>query len=126
MRPPPGPKATRITFDGSRNIDYGHVFQFVLVQPKTRYRFSGRMRVQGVTTDSGLRFQVCDAYNVSKIFVTSENLVGTSGWAEQSAEFTTFADTRLLLVRVVRSVSEKLDSQIAGSAWIDDLRLAAE
>ena len=121
-----GARALRITFDGSRNIDYGHVFQFVLVQPKTRYRFSGRMRVQGVTTDSGLRFQVCDAYNVSKIFVTSENLVGTSGWAEQSAEFTTFADTRLLLVRVVRSVSEKLDSQIAGSAWIDDLRLAAE
>jgi hypothetical protein len=121
-----GARALRITFDGSRNIDYGHVFQFVLVQAKTRYRFSGHMRVQGVTTDSGLRFQVCDAYNVSKIFVTSENLVGTSGWTEQRAEFTTLADTRLLLVRVVRSVGEKLDSKIAGTGWIDDLRLTAE
>jgi len=121
-----GRRALRIAFDGSRNIDYGHVFQFVLVQPKTRYRFFGHMRVQGITTDSGLRFQVCDAYNVSKIFLTSENLVGTSGWREQPAEFTTFVDTRLLLVRVVRSVSEKLDSQIAGTAWIDDLRLTAE
>ena len=121
-----GGYALRITFDGSRNIDYGHVFQYVLVQPKTRCRFSGLMRVQGITTDSGLRFQVRDAYSMGNIFLSSENLVGTSGWSEQHAEFTTFADTRLLLVRVVRSVSGKLDNQIAGTVWIDDVRLASE
>jgi hypothetical protein len=121
-----GVRALRITFDGSRNLTYGHAFQFVPVQAKTRYRFSGHMRVQGITTDSGLRFQVCDAYHLSKIFATSENLVGTSGWSEQPAEFTTFADTRLLLLRVVRSASEKLDNQIAGTVWIDDVRLTPE
>jgi len=121
-----GARALRITFDGSRNIDYGHVFQFVLVQAKTRYRFSGQMRVQGVTTDSGPRFQVSDAYNASRIFATSEDLVGTSGWTEQHAELTTSADTRLLLVRVVRSVSNKLDNQITGTVWIDDVRLVPE
>ena len=120
-----GAHALRITFDGSRNLDYGHVFQYVPVQPKTRYRFSSHMRVQGITTDSGLRLQVCDAYNMGNIFVTSENLVGTSGWSEQHAEFTTFVDTRLLLVRVIRPASDKLDNQIAGTAWIDDIRLTS-
>jgi hypothetical protein len=121
-----GVRALRITFDGSRNIDYGHVFQYVPVQAKTRYRFSGHMRVQGITTDSGLRFQVCDAYNMGNIYVLSENLVGTSGWSEQQAEFTSLADTRLLLLRVVRSASSKLDNQIVGTVWIDDVRLTSE
>jgi hypothetical protein len=121
-----GVRALRIRFDGSRNIDYGHVFQYVPVQAMTRYRFSGHMRVREITTDSGPRFQVCDAYNMSKIFVSSENLVGTSDWSEQHAEFTTLADTRLLLLRVVRSVSNKLDNQIAGTVWIDDVRLISE
>jgi len=121
-----GPHDLRITFDGSRNIDYGHVFQYVPVQTKTRYRFSSHMRSQGITTDSGPRFQVCDAYDMGKIFVSSENLVGTSDWSEQRAEFTTLADTRLLLLRVVRSVSNKLDNQIAGTVWIDDVRLISD
>jgi hypothetical protein len=121
-----GVRALRITFDGSRNIDYGHVFQYVPVQAKTRYRFSGHMRVQDITTDSGPRFQACDAYDMGNIFVSSENLVGTSGWSEQHAEFTTLPDTRLLLLRVVRSVSNKLDNQIAGAVWIDDVRLISE
>jgi hypothetical protein len=121
-----GARALRIAFDGSRNIDYGHVFQFVLVQAKTRYRFSGQMRVEGITTDSGPRFQVSDAYNPGRIFATSENLVGTTGWTEQHAELTTFADTRLLLVRVVRSVSNKLDNQITGTVRVDDVRLVPE
>jgi len=121
-----GVRALRITFDGSRNIDYGHAFQYIPVQAKTRYRFSGHMRVQEITTDSGLRFQMCDAYDMGNIFVSSENLVGTSGWSEQHAEFTTLADTRLLLLRVIRSVSNKLDNQIAGTVWIDDVRLASE
>jgi hypothetical protein len=121
-----GVRALRITFDGSSNTDYGHVFQYVPVQAKTRYRFSGHMRVQDITTDSGPRFQACDAYDMGNIFVSSENLVGTSGWSEQHAEFTTLPDTRLLLLRVVRSVSNKLDNQIAGTVWIDDVRLISE
>jgi hypothetical protein len=57
------------------------------------------------------------------LFAATENLVGTSGWSEQRAEFTTAADTRLLLVRVVRPVSNKLDNRIGGAVWIDGVRL---
>jgi hypothetical protein len=121
-----GARALRITFDGSRNIDYGHVIQYVPAEANTRYRFSSHIRVQGITTVSGPRLQVCDAYNMGHLFAATGNLVGTSGWSEQHAEFTTSADTRLLLVRVIRSVSNKLDNRIGGAVWIDDVRLNAE
>jgi len=118
-------RALRITFEGSRNLDYGHVFQYVPVQPNTRYRFFGRMRVQGITTDSGPRFQVCDGYNLGQLFASTENLVGTSGWLEQHAELTTGMDTHLLLIRVARPMSDKFDSQIAGTVWIAGVSLSA-
>src|SRR5260370_2184124 len=91
-----GVRALRITFDGSRNIDYGHVFQYVPVQAKTRYRFSGHLRVQEITTDSGPRFQICDAYNTGNTFVSSENPIGTSDSSQHHAAFTTSPDTHLL------------------------------
>jgi hypothetical protein len=118
-----GSRALRIAFQGSRNIEYGHVLQYVPVHENSRYRFSARMRVQGITTDSGPRFQVCDAYNVSKLFVSTENLIGNSDWSEQVREFTTGADTHLLLVRIVRPASNKLDNQIGGTVWIDSVQM---
>lgn len=121
-----GARALRITFDGSRNLDYGHVLQYVLVQPNTRYQFSARMRVRAITTDSGPRFIVSDAYDPGDIFVSTENLVGTSGWSEQRFEFTTKPDTHLLLLRVTRLSSNRLDSRIAGTLWIDRVSLTAE
>jgi Tetratricopeptide repeat len=119
-------RALRITFDGSRNLGYEHVFQYVPVQPNTRYRFSGRMRVQSITTDSGPRFQVCDGYNLGRLFVSTENLVGTSGWLEQHADFRTGNDAHLLLIRVARPMSHKFDSQIAGTVWIAGVSLNTE
>lgn len=121
-----GRRALRIAFDGSRNVDFGHVFQYVPVQPNTRYRLSVQVRAQGITTDSGPRVQLCDAYNVGQVFGSTTNLLGTSNWSEEDAEFTTRADTRLLLVRVVRPASARLDNQIAGTEWIDSVSLKSE
>jgi len=119
-----GSRALRIEFNGRRNLDFGHVFQYVTVQPNTRYRFSGAMRVKGITTDSGPRFEVSDAFEMGKLFLSTENTVGTSGWSSQQFEFKTKADTRLLILRVARPSSEKLDNLIKGTVWIDRVSLA--
>lgn len=120
---PNGARALRIKFDGTHNLDYGHVFQYVPAQPNTRYRFAAHMRAEGITTDSGPRLQVCDAYNVGNIFLSTRNLLGSSDWLEDHADFTTNADTRLLVVRVARPASNKLDNRIAGTVWIDGVSL---
>jgi tetratricopeptide repeat protein len=114
-----GVRALRLEFNGKRNLDYEHVLQYVAVQPNTQYRFSGTLRMKGISTDSGPRFQVFDAFDMSKLFVSTENTVGTSGWSSQHLEFKTKADTRLLIVRVARPPSQKLDNQISGTVWVD-------
>ncbi|MFY9528453.1 MAG: tetratricopeptide repeat protein [Candidatus Acidiferrales bacterium] len=121
-----GVRSLRIEFDGTHNLDYGHVLQFVPVKPNTRYRFSSYMRAKGITTDSGARFQIFDAYDMGKLFLSTENLVGTSGWSPRQVEFKTGPDTRLLVVRLARSLSHKLDNRVAGTVWIDRVSLDAK
>ena len=121
-----GTRFLRIEFDGTRNVDYGQVLQYVLVRPNTRYQFYGYMRTDAITTDSGPRFQVFDAYNLARMLGATENAVGTSGWIERGLEFKTPEDTRLLLIRIARPASRKFDNKIRGTVWIDKVRLVAE
>jgi hypothetical protein len=76
------------------------------------------MRAQGITTDSGPRFEVLDAYNPSKLFVSTENVTGTSDWSAHQLEFKTSADTHLLIVKIARPISHKFDNHLAGTVWI--------
>lgn len=120
---PAGAHSLRISFDGSQNVNYGGVYQFVPVQPNTRYRFTASAKVQDITTDSGPRIQIFDAYDMSKLFVSTGNLVGTAGWSQQQVDFTTGPATKLIIVRVARPVSQKFDNKIAGSFWISQVSL---
>lgn len=121
-----GGRSLRIEFDGTRNVDYGHLLQYVLVNPDTQYHFAGYMRTAAITTDSGPRFQIFDAYAPGKLLASTENAVGTSGWTKQELKFKTPAGTRLLIIRVGRPASEKFDNRIHGTVWVDDVRLVAE
>jgi hypothetical protein len=120
-----GVRSLRIEFGGRDNLEYSHVFQYIPVKPKTLYRFTGYLRVQGVTTDSGPRFQIYDAYDIHRLFLSTGNVVGTSGWSPQQLEFRTDLDTRLLVLRLARPLSRKFDNQITGTVWIDRLNLRA-
>ena len=112
-----GSKSLRIDFDGTQNLDYAHVLQYVPVTPNTGYAFSAYMRAQGITTDSGPRFDVLDAYDPSKLFLSTENVTGSSDWSPRQLEFKTGADTRLLIVKITRPISHKFDNHLAGTVW---------
>ena len=113
-----GGRSLRIDFDGMHNLEFYHVFQYVLVKPNTRYRFSGSARVKGISTDSGPRFQIFDAYDTRVLFSSSSNMVGSSEWLTQQLEFKTGVDSQLLIIRVARPASRKFDNRIAGTAWV--------
>lgn len=118
-----GTRSLRIIFDGKHNLDYGYVVHYLPVKPNALYRFLGYMRAQGITTDSGPRFQLMDAYDPSRLFLETENVVGTSSWLPQQLEFQTGPETRLLLLRVARPPSRKFDNQITGTVWVDRVSL---
>ena len=119
-------RSLRIDFDASQNPYYWNVFQYVRVRPGTRYHFSGYLLVNAIRTDNGPKFQILDAYDANKLFLSADGLTGTSNWSRQEFRFKTPADTELLVVRVGREPSEKLDNKIGGTVWVENVRLEPE
>lgn len=115
----------RIDFDGTQNLDYGAVLQFVQVQPRTRYEFSAEVRENAITTDSGPRFQIFDDYDLKKLALATPNQVGSSDWTPARLTFQTGPDTHLLLLRIARPPSAKFDNKISGTLWVRHIALAA-
>ena len=114
-----------IQFAGTQNVNYDNAFEFVRVAPNRSYRLQGFMRTEGITTDSGPRLQVRDAYDPRILDAFSEDLKGDSrGWASVLLDFKTAPQTDLIAIVVSRVPSRKLDNQIAGKVWVDDVSVA--
>jgi tetratricopeptide (TPR) repeat protein len=118
-----GSRSARLTFDGTKNLSYGGLFQYVLVSPSTHYLFQGFLRADQISTDSGMRFEILDLKHPQELDVLTQNETGTLPWTLEQAEFTTGPQTRLLVVRIARKPSERLDNKVRGTVWIDDLSL---
>ena len=118
-------RSLRMEFDGTQNLYYGSVLQFVPAQPHTKYTFSAFTRSQAITTEAGVGVQISDGYDPNKILGSTDPLIGTTPWSEQSFSFETPPDTRLLMVRIVRVPSQKLDNKIAGAFWLSRVSLTA-
>jgi len=116
-------RSLRIEFDGTQNLYYGSVLQFVPAQPHTKYTFSAFTRCQAITTDAGVGVQISDGYDPNKILGSTDPLIGTTPWSEQSFSFETPPVTRLLIVRIVRAPSQKFDNKIAGAFWLSRVSL---
>jgi tetratricopeptide (TPR) repeat protein len=113
-----------VEFLGQENPYFFNVFQYVLVAPGKSYELDAYLKTKGITTDSGPRLEVRDAYNTLALYKQTDDLKEDSmGWTHQSLAFTTGPKTRLLRVGLARVPSEKLDNQISGRVWLDDVRL---
>ncbi len=120
--PHSGKRSLRLNFDGEQNPDLQIVSQYVAVQPNTRYRFEGYIRTSGITTESGLRFFIAFAGTALPPLIL-QNFTGDHPWEKQSADFTTAPDEHLLLLQLLRPKSVRFNSNLAGSAWVDDISI---
>jgi hypothetical protein len=73
-----GTRSLRVDFDGTENLDFGHLFQYAAVTSGTRYHFSAFVRTEGLTTDRGIRFEILD-------FRHPEQLQAATGGATKTA-----------------------------------------
>jgi len=116
--------ALTVQFSGKDNLEYAHVYQYVKVSPGHAYHLQALMRTEGITTDSGPRLEVYDAYNPPALDKLTEDLTGTTeAWTTVLLDFVTGPKTELLVVRLKRVPSKKLDNLIAGRVWLDDVQL---
>jgi carbohydrate binding protein with CBM4/9 domain len=113
-----GHRSLAITFDGP-GVDEAGIYQLVSVQPNTTYQFSGYYRNGEIEGAGAPRFALQDLYS-SKTFFISDELKYGSAWRNVSGEFTTDADTQILVLRVARVPA---GAAIRGKLWIDDFRL---
>ena len=113
-----GTRSLSITFDGLNASEAG-ISQLIPVKPDTDYEFSAECKAEGLESASGPRFAITDAYSNAS-YVLTDDVVETSPWRLQQAQFHTGATTRLVLLKIVRQPENPL---IRGQIWIDDLKL---
>jgi tetratricopeptide (TPR) repeat protein len=116
-------RSARLIFDGTKNLSYENLFQYVLVSPATRYRFQGFLRTDRISTESGLRFEIVDPKDQQHLDSVTPNETGTLPWTLEQVDFTTGPKTRMIIIRLVRRLSERLDNKLRGTVWVDDVSL---
>ncbi len=117
-----GKCSLRIKFSGTRNLDFAAASQITLVPPGP-YRFQALIRTEGLTTDQGIRFRVSDAEAPARLDAIFGQSIGSMPWSPVEYDLKVPQATRLLQVQVIRQPSMRFDNKVAGTAWIDDLRL---
>ena len=118
-----GRRALRITFDGSANLDFQNLWQFSPVEPRHRYHFAAYLRLEGISTDSGIRFAIYDAFHPAALQILSPDLVGSHPWSLVEADLVTGPETHLLTIALRRVPSWKFDNKLRGTVWVDDVSL---
>ena len=118
-----GSRSARLIFDGTQNLSYEGLFQFVLVSPGTHYHFQGFLRTDQISTESGMRFEIVDPKDPKHLDVVTQNETGTLPWTLEQMDFTTGPQTHLILIRLARRLSERLDNKLRGTVWIDDVTI---
>jgi hypothetical protein len=102
---------------------YEDLFQSVLVSPDTHYHFQGFLRADQISTESGMRFEIVDPKDPQHLDLLTKNETGSLPWTLEQLDFTTGPQTHLILVRLARKRSERLDNKLRGTVWIDDVTL---
>lgn len=118
-----GSQSLRVGFTGGVNLEFVHVFQIEPAQSNTTYDFQAYARTEGMSTDSGVHFEIFDPQHSSEIYVLTPNMVGSTPWVAVHAEVTTSPKTHFLEIRLHRFPSRLFDSKISGTIWIDDVTL---
>jgi hypothetical protein len=112
----------RISFAGTQNLDFAAASQLAFVTPGP-YHLHASIRTEGLTTDHGIRFRICDAELLARLDVIFGQFNGTLPWSPVEQDLAVPSQTKLLRVQVIRQPSMKFDNKVSGTAWIDELKL---
>ena len=112
-----GSRSLRLVYSGDGG-DAG-IFQYIAVQPRSKYLLSAWVRSDDLTTANGPALALIDAYSHNFLAGTQET-VGTTAWHRVETEVTTGSEVQLLMLSISRSPQQ---TSIRGTFWVDDVRL---
>ena len=118
-----GSRSLSVRFDGTQNVAFDGVCQYVPVDPRTSYQFSAWIRAEAVTTDRGVSMRLLTPESLKNPPLITPDLKGTVPWTQVTLPWRAEKDVHLLQVCVTRAPSRKFDNKIAGTVWLDDVSL---
>ena len=121
-----GSQSLRLTFDGKHNENLEPACTMVNVEPNTAYHFSGWVRTQDLTTNSGIGFRIHSAGGISSGIEQTREIHGTAPWTLVEMDWTAGPKVHQASVCIMREPSDTPNTNISGSAWVDDINLVPE
>ena len=118
-----GSQSLRLTFDGKHNENLEPACTMVNVEPNTAYHFSGWVRTQELTTNSGIGFRIHSAGGPSSGIDQTREIHGTAPWTLVEMDWTAGPKVHQASVCIMREPSDTPNTNISGSAWVDDINL---
>jgi hypothetical protein len=120
--PESGKWSLRLRYDGKHNLADSGVGQVVVLSQGV-YRMRARVRTEGLTTDQGIQLQISPVDQAHPKHWTSKALLGTQFWTELEIPFTAPQNEGVYEIRLIRNPSLKFDNRVAGTLWIDNVRV---
>ena len=120
--PDSGQWSLRIRFDGKHNVTDTGV-KLAVVLPQGAYRLRARVRTEGLTTDQGIQLRILPLEPAQSTGWSSRPWLGTQSWSTAEIPLLVPANERVYAIQLVRNPSLKFDSFIAGTVWIDSVRV---
>jgi hypothetical protein len=121
--PPSGGRSARLDVGGATNLDLNQPLELVPVEPQHAYHFHATVRMEGITTESGILFVISDPNHPRDLNVRTENLTGSHPWTAADDDFTTGPETHFLLVQLRRFPSRLFENKLSGTVWIGNVSL---
>lgn len=110
-------------FTGTNLTDAG-VVQYAVVSPGL-HRFTATVRVDALTTDEGVWFDIADAEDPARSHAQTAPLLGTLARTAVSVDVPVSADTHVLRVQLRRRSSLKFDNGLTGTLHVHHVELVA-
>ena len=115
-----GTYAARIDFDGTRDLNFFNVFQYVDVNPGQTYRLSGFIRTEKLNAEKGVSLALMDVKNYEDFNVYTQQLSGDNDWTWVEKVFKVPENVTKVFLMLRRFSG---GGKISGTAWFDDIVL---
>lgn len=120
-----GKQALRVQFSNQR-VPFSHVQQLLALAPGD-YRLDGRVRLDDLRNERGLRWQVVCAHGGGQALAETGRASGTRPWQPFSAVFSVpERDCQAQWLQLVLAARIPAEQRISGQIWYDDLRIVRQ
>ena len=121
-----GSQSLRVTFDNKHNPNLEAACTMVNVEPNSAYHFSGWIRTQELTTNSGVGLRIYSVGDPTSPVNQTREIHGTSPWAFVDIPWTAGPQVHQARICIMREPSDTPNTNISGTAWVDDVNLVPQ